>query len=230
MPLRPPLPHIDPAPLRDMARSLRFVAERGSRTLQKSLPLDALPDPAARMADAALSTVLRVGQGAERSVSAFAHALLDDDAAPPPLGNPEAAKAEAHFARAVQGGLRQALTHLGAESTLVSEMAARRAWAEVTRSGTGQSDSETAAALFAALHDAHTVREVVWPDDLALSPSEATQIASFALLLAMLADPAGLRALIAPCVDLALALRADLAAATTPAALTALFDEFRDHV
>lgn len=230
MPLLPPLPHLDPAPLKDMARSLRFVAERGSRTLQKSLPIEALPDPAARIADAAFSTVLRVGHGAERGVSAIAHALLDDDTAPPPLNQTEGADAEARFASAAESGLRQALALLGAESALVSEMAARRAWQAISHSGTGQSDSETAAALFAALIDAHALREAVWPDDRVMPLAEAARIATFALLLAMLADPAGLRSLIGPCTDIALALRADIAAATTPAALAALFDEFRDHV
>lgn len=230
---RPTLPRLDPTPLRDMARSLRFVAERGGKTLKTALPLDVLPDPAARVADAALDAVLKVGHGAERGVSALAHALLDRDEAPPTLdqstlGQPEAA--EAGFATAAHDGLRAALALLGAESSLVSEMAARRAWQAVAQAGTGQKDSATAAALFLALSEAHVLREAIWPDTATLSAPEAARIATFAVLLAMLADPVQFRTLLPAAVDIALALRSDLTAAGDATRLAALFDEFRDHV
>jgi hypothetical protein len=230
MPTRPTLPRLDPAPFKDMARSLRFVAERGSRTLQKSLPLDVLPNPAARVADAALATALRVGQRAEQSVSAFAHALLDDDSPPPPLDHVAEVEGEARFAVAAHDALRGALAQLGAESSLVSETAARRAWRAVATGATGQSDSATAAALFLSLTAAHTVREAVWHESTALPHAEAAAIATFAVLLAMLAEPAQFRALLPSAVDITLALRADLLAATDAQRLAALFDEFRNHV
>lgn len=229
MPLRPPLPRLDAAPLKDMARSLRFVAERGGKTLKTALPLDALPDPAARMADAALAAVLKAGAEADRSVSAFAHALLDDDTPPPPLDHPDAAEAEARFASAAQGGLRLALARLGAESSLVREMAARRAWRAVVTQGAGQKDSATAAALYQALTGAHVVREAILPADAALPPPDAVAIATFAVLLAMLANPADYTALLPASVDLALALRSELLQADATR-LAALFEEFRDHV
>lgn len=228
---RPPLPRLDPAPLKDMARSLRFVAERGGRTLQKALPLDVLPDPAARVADAALSTVIRVGQKAEQGVSALAHALLDNDAPPPPLDLGATAGGEARFAAAAHDGLCDALARLGAERALVSETAARRAWRAVAAHGTGQSDSATAAALLQQLAQAQAVREAVWPDTATLPPTEAARIAAFAMLLAMLAAPEQFRTLLPAAVDITLALRADLAAAgDDETRLAALFDEFRDHV
>lgn len=226
---RPTLPRLDPAPLKDMARSLRFVAERGGKTLKSALPLDALPDPAARMADAALAAVLKVGAEADRSVSALAHALWDADEPPPPLDHPDAIEAEGRFATAAHDGLRLALARLGAESSLVSEMAARRAWRGVADQGAGQKDSATAAALFLALADAHAVRESVWPATASLPAAEAVAIATFAVLLAMLADPADFTALLPAAVDLALALRADIPAADGPR-LAALFEEFRNHV
>jgi hypothetical protein len=229
MPLRPTLPRLDPAPLKDMARSLRFVAQRGGKTLKSALPLDALPDPAARMADAALAAVMKVGAEADRSVSALAHAMLDEDVPPPPLDHPEAAEAEARFATAAHDGLRIALARLGAEGSLVSETAARRAWRGVAHTGTGQKDSATAAALFGALTESHTVREVIWPSDASLPEADAISIASFAVLLAMLSDPDGFTDLLPAAVDLALALRSDIPAAD-PGRLAALFEEFRDHV
>ncbi|MBC2837598.1 hypothetical protein [Paragemmobacter straminiformis] len=231
MTLRHTLPRLDPAPLKDMARSLRFVAERGGKTLKSALPLDVLPDPAARVADAALDAVLKVGQGAERGVTALAHALLDRDEAPPTLSRPEDAEAEARFATAAHDGLRAALAHLGAESALVSEMAARRAWQAVTGAGSGQEDTATAAALFLGLIATHCLREAIWPETFALPAAEAARIATFAVLLSMLSDAAGFRALLPAAVDITLALRADLAAAgEDPALLAALFDEFRNHV
>lgn len=231
MNLRPHIPRLDTAPLKDVARSLRFVAERGGRTLQKSLPLDALPDPAARVADAAIATVLKVGQEAERGVSAFAHALLDRDEPPPPLDHPEEEATESRFAAAAHDGLRDALARLGAESSLVSEMAARRAWRAVQQDGPARKDSETAAVLLLALDRVTVVREAVWQSGTTPAPDEAARTATFAVLLAMLADPAGYRALLPAVVDIALALRADIVAAgDDPASLAALFDEFRDHV
>lgn len=226
---RPTLPHIDPAPLKDVARSLRFVAERGGKTLKSALPFDALPAPAARMADAAIDAVIKVGAGADRSVSALVHALLDGDDPPPPLDQPAAAEAEVRFATASHDGLRLALARLGAESSLISEVSARRAWHRVVSEGSGQKDSATAAALFAALAEAHAVREAVWPEGAAIPASEAAAVACFAVLLAMLADAAGFMALLPAAVDLALAVRQDIASADATR-LAALFEEFRDHV
>lgn len=225
MPTRPPLPKIDAAPLKDMARNLRFVAERGGRLLKDALPLDALPDPAVRVADAALTKVRQ----AEREVAALAHRLLDEDGTPPPLDRLEGA-AETHFAVAAHAGLRAALARLGAESTLISETAAQRAFLQATAQGAGSSDSATAAALFFALLDAHVVREAIWPDTATLSPAEAGRVATFAMLLAMLADPGGYRDVLPQAVDMALALKADLMACEDPARIAALLDEFRDHV
>lgn len=223
------LPNLDTAPLKDMARSLRFVAARGGKTLKSALPLDSLPAPAARMADAAIDAMLKVGAGADRSVSALAHALFDEDAPPAPLDQPDAAEAEARFATAAHDGLSLALARLGAETSLISEMAARKAWRSVAGRGAGQKDSITAASLFAALAEAQTVREAVWPAAAARPVTEAVAIATFAVLLAMLSDPSEFLTLLPAALDLSLALRDDLAAADGPR-LAALFEEFRDHV
>jgi hypothetical protein len=226
----PPFPPLDPVPLKDMARSLRFVAERGGRTLRDTLPIDALPEPAARLADGALASVLRLGGQAQRGVSDLAHRLLDRDDPPPPLTGPDAAEAESRFAAAAHDGLRVALRQLGAEDSLIRETTARHVWAAVFAQGPKGSEGATAAALFQALEAAHVIRETVWPEAAALPPAEARRIALFAVLLAMLADPADFHSRLHASVDLALALRADIAAAPDETRLAALFDEFRDHV
>lgn len=227
MPSRLPLPPIDTSPIKDVARSLRFAVEQGGRSLRKGLPLEALPEPAARLADAALTTAWKIGDSAGRGVSSLAH-LLDKDDTPPPLSHPEEATAEARFAAATHDGLRAALLRLGAEGCLVSEAAAVAAWRRVTRSAEA-SDSATAAALYLALLDPPAVREVVWPD--AAAPvADATRLAVFAVLLAMLADPAGYQEMLPAATDIALALADDLAKAEDPAALKTLFEDFRNHV
>ncbi len=227
MTLRLPLPPIDTAPIKDVARSLRFAVERGGRSLRRGLPLDVLPEPAARLADAALTTALIISGSAGRGVSSLAH-LLEGDDTPPPLSHREEAAAEGRFAAAAHDGLRAALLRLGAESCLVSEAAAVAAWRRVTRSAAA-SDGATAASLYLALLDPPAVREVVWPEA-TTPPADATRIAVFAVLLAMLADPAGYQDLLPAATDLAMALAGDLAKADDPAALKTLFEEFRDHV
>lgn len=227
MPSRLPLPPIDTAPIKDVARSLRFAVEQGGRSLRKGLPLDALPEPAARLADAALSTAWKVGESAGRGVSSLAH-LLEGDDTPPPLSHPEEAAAEARFAAATHDGLRLALRRLGAESCLVSEAAAVAAWRRVTRAAEA-SDSATAAALYLSLLTPPAVREVVWPEG-ATPPAEAQRVAVFAVLLAMLSDPAGYLDLLPAATDLALALAGDLATADDAASLKTLFEDFRNHV
>jgi hypothetical protein len=230
MPNRPPfpLPCLDPAPIKDVARSLRFVAERGGRTLKQALPLDALPEPAARLAEGAMATVERLGATAQRGVSGLAHSLLDLDATPPPLAAADA-DAEARFAVALQSGLTRALSLLGAESTLVSEAAAARAWRQVMAAGPGGDQAAAAAALHQALLAAGVVREVVWPEDATLPLPEARALAVFAVLLAMQGDPGDFDNRLAAATDMALALRADLGAADATT-LAALFAEFHDHV
>ena len=228
MPSRLPLPPIDTAPIKDVARSLRFAVEQGGRSLRKGLPLEALPEPAAWLADAALTTALRIGDSAGRGAASFAHVLLDGDDTPPTLSHPEEAAAEARFAVAAHDGLRAALMRLGAESCLVSEAAAVTAWRRVTRAAEA-SDSETAAALYLALTDPSAVREVVWTEG-ATPPVQAARVATFAVLLAMLADPTEYQALLPAATDLALALAPDLMRAGDRAALKTLFEDFRNHV
>ena len=226
----PPFPLLDPAPLKDMARSLRFVAERGGRTLRDTLPIDALPEPAARLADGALASVLQLSGQAQRRVSDLAHRLLDRDDPPPPLTKPDATEAESRFATAAHDGLRAALHQLGAEDSLISETAVRRVWAKVFSQGPKGSEGTTAATLFIALDEAQVIRETVWSEATALPLAEARRIALFSVLLAMLADPADFHSRLHASVDLALALRADIAAALDGRRLASLFDEFRDHV
>ncbi|MEY4697004.1 MAG: hypothetical protein RIT14_1432 [Pseudomonadota bacterium] len=226
----PPFPPIDVAPLIDMARSLRFVAERSGRTLKNSLPGDALPAPAARLADGALTRALRLGETAQRGVSGLAHMLLNRDAPPPPLTAPDADQAERRFAAAAHDGLRLALFRLGAEGVLASETAARQAWRQVFSAGAMGSEGETAAALVLALDTSGALRETLWPDTATLSLAEARRIAIFAVLLAMLDDPADFRLRLDASVDIACALRDDLCAAADAAALATLFEEFRTHV
>ena len=230
MPNRPPLPPppLDPAPLKDMARLLHFAARQGGRSLRRGLPPGTLPEPAIRLADAAFASAERLGKEARRGASALGRAVLGEDAPPPPLSHPEEAAAAARFAAAAHDGLRIALAHLGAESCLVSEAAAQSAWRQATQDSAGQSDSATAAALFAALLAVQAVRETVWTEG-GPQPAGAPRLAVYATLLAMLAEPAGFRDLIPAATDIALALQGELAVAQ-PAALQAMFDEFRAHV
>ncbi len=231
MPNRPPLPPppLDPAPLKDMARLLHFAARQGGRSLRRGLPPGALPEPAVRLADAALASAERLGEEARRGASALGRAVMGGGESPPPLSHPEEAAAAARFAAAAHDGLRIALARLGAESCLVSEAAAQSAWRQATQGRAGQSDSAIAAALFEALLAVQAVRETVWAEEGGPPPVGASRLAVFATLLAMLAEPAGFRDLIPAATDIALALRDELAAAR-PAALQAMFDEFRAHV
>ena len=223
-----PLPRLDAAPIKDVARSLRFAAERGSRTLKQALPLDALPEPAARLAGGALATVERLSATAGRNMSGLAHSLLDPEGPPPHLTK-DAADAEARFATAFHAGLRRALAQLGATETLISEAAAERAWREVMAAGPGADEASAAAALHRALLASGVVREVVWPDEASLPLPEARVLAVFAVLLAMQGDPGDFISRLDAATDMALALRADVMDAD-PNQLASLFAEFHDHV
>ena len=226
----PPFPHLDAAPLKDMVRGLRFAAERGGQALRLALPLDALPRPAARLADGAVSAVLHLGAQTARGVSGMARALVGTDAPPPPLTDRKAAAVAQRFATATHDGLCRALSHLGADAALIAETPARRIWKEVFAHGPQGSEAATAAELFLALDNAGLVRDIVWPDPSPLSTAEARPIALFGVLLAMLDDPADFHSRLLPAVDLSLALRSDIAAAQDANSLCALFDDFRHHV
>lgn len=222
---------LDVVPLKDVARSLRFIAERGGKTLRESLPLDSLPEPAARVAEGALSSVHRLGDAAGRHVSALAHALLDDDsAAPVHLITPDPAEAEARFAATVYTGLRLAMVRLGAENCLVSESAARAAWRVTQEDGPADTDVRVAADLFEALLAQRAIRDAILPPACPFALAEATRIATFAVLLSLLGPGEAGEASIPAAVDLTLALRDDLAKANSAAAVAALLQEFRDHV
>lgn len=226
-----PAPPLDVVPLKDVARSLRFIAERGGRTLRESLPLDSLPEPAARVAEGALSSVHRLGDAAGRRVSALAHALLDEDGDQPlHLVTPDPAEAEARFAAAAYAGLRLAMVRLGAENCLVSESAARAAWRAAQDHGPAGTDVLVAGDLFLALIAHRAIRDAILPEACPYSFAEAGRIATFALLLSLLGPGEASEASIPAAVDLTLALRDDLAKAGDAAAIAALLAEFRDHV
>lgn len=100
-----------PAPTRPRAatRHDAWPARRGPvgpKTLTSVLPLDALCDPAARMAYAALAPKMKVRAEADCSMSALAQVMLDEASPHPPRNHPKAAEAEARCTAAANDGLR----------------------------------------------------------------------------------------------------------------------------
>ena len=74
MPHPSPLP--DAMPLRDALRGLRHAVRRWGETLLETMPVDALPRPAAELAGAVLREVGEIARGVDEVASGFARFAL----------------------------------------------------------------------------------------------------------------------------------------------------------
>lgn len=222
----------DPMPLREALRGLRHVLRRGGETFRDTLPMEALPKPAADLAGAVMREVASLARGMDDVASGLAKSVLGADVAPAPLirdpaGGPAA---DARFGTAGYAALRAILRHLGAPGVLVSEAAARRAHAEHRAAG-----SASAADLTLRLIEARVIRDATAAEAARVPGAALEPVAIFALLLWQQAErpeDEGEAALDAA-TDLAVALAGDVAAAVATgdaARLGALYTEFAAHV
>jgi len=221
-------------PLREALRGLRHVLRRGGETLRDTMPVEALPKPAADLAGGVLREVTSLARGMDEVASGLAKTVLGQagslpvhDSAGGPAGGPEA---DARFAAAAYAALRAVLRHLGAPGAFVSEAGARRAHGEHRAAG-----SASAADLTLRLIAARVIRDATAAEAARVPGAALEPVAVFALMLWLQADrpeDEGEAALDAAA-DLAVALAGDVAAAAAAqdaARLGALYAEFSAHV
>ncbi len=228
LPIRP-----DPMPLREALRGLRYVVRRGGETLLDAVPVSALPKPAQVLAGAVLREMEVFMKGADGVASGLAKRVLGAAATSPSLDDLSARPdADAIFAEAAYAALRAALTHLGAPGVLVSETAARQAYAAMEPGRTG---ADLAGDLTLRLLDAKVIRGATAVEAARVPGAALEPVALFAMMLWLQADrpDAEGEAALDAATDLAVALAADVGRACAEAdamRLAALYSEFAPHV
>lgn len=217
-------------PLREALRGLRHVLRRGGETLRDTMPMEALPKPAADLAGAVMREVASLARGMDDVASGLAKTVLGRGGPPAIRDLADGPEANARFAAAAYAALRAVLRHLGAPGVFVSESGARRAHAAHLAAG-----SASAADLTLRLIEARVIRDATAAEAARVPGAALEPVAIFALMLWLQADrpeEEGEAALDAAA-DLAVALAGDVAAAAAAkdaARLSALYAEFAAHV
>lgn len=230
-PLRP-----DPMPLRDALRGLRHVMRRGGETLAETLPVAALPGPAAGLAGVLLRGGEVLARGVDDMASSLAKKVLSTGPAHAPSLTVIARQqdADAAFASACYAALRAALNRLGAGQVFVSETAARLAYQQALPRP-DRDAAANAADLALAMIDQKVLRDIGAAEAARVPADRLEPLTVFIVLLWLQSerpedeDEAALDS----AVDLTLVLASDVVdalSARDSARLAALFAEFASHV
>jgi hypothetical protein len=231
----PPWKIGEPLALKDALRTVRFMAQRGRRFARDSVP-SVVPQPADRLIASALTQADTLASRIEREAARFVYSSIGSSPDLPDLriadADPGKDLRAAQFAEAAYRGLMKALELLQAESALVSESAARSAYAAVAERSAAHPE-RWGALLIREMLQRRVVREVSLVPGGHDEERLVAHLALFALMIWLLSDrDAGdaLEALEAS-VALAIGLRDELAAVGDDVGgLAGLLKEFRHHV
>lgn len=176
---------IDPVPLREMLRGIRFMVKRGGEALKSRATADRLPKPAADFANALLDEMMGLGHKVNAQVSVLAKSMIgaepDSDILLADLTTQE--EPAALFAATVYPALKLVTARMSLSSVFVSETAARKAFAQTIATSTASSGAGMAAALTFAMLDTEVLQGRVTSETRILTGEEATAVAVFAVLL-----------------------------------------------
>lgn len=235
-----PLPHPDPMAVREALRLLRHGFRRSRRVLRETMPVEALPEPAAQLAKGVLSGLDRLAGEVDQATTEVARRLLSEGghlvSALQDLGTgPEA---EVLFAEALYSALRSVLRRLGDADAFLSEAVARRAYigsATANPEPWVERPAEAAADLALRLLAAQVVRGLSSEIEVDLGKDAAAPVAVFAALLWMMSERAEEDAdeALEASTDLSVALAPEIAAAVAARdrdRLASLFEQFAPHV
>lgn len=235
-----PLPHPDPMPVREALRVLRHGFRRSRKVLRETVPVEALPEPAAQFAKGVLSGLDRLAGEVDQATTQVARRLLSDGGHPVPAlqdlsHGPEA---EVVFAEALYSALRSVLRRFGDPDAFVSEAVARRAYVASAAANAGFRDEhpdEVAADLVLRLLAAQVVRGLSPEIEADLGQDAAGPVVVFAALLWMMSDRDEQHAeeALEAAADLSVALAPEIAAAASArdrGRLAGLFEQFASHV
>jgi hypothetical protein len=176
---------IDPVPLREMLRGIRFMVKRGGEALRSRATADRLPKPAADIANAVLDEMMGLGHRVNAQVSVLAKSMIgtepDSDIM---LEDLSATEAPANlFAATLYPAMKLATARMSLTGAFVSEAAARKAFAETVTSQKHVSGAHMAATLTFALIDAPVLQGHITSANPLLNGEEAKAVAIFAVLL-----------------------------------------------
>lgn len=186
MPIRP-----DTITLREVLRGVRHVLRNGRKSMQDVGALEALPEPASRLAKTLLEDVDHLARGLDGVASRFAGKVLTSTASPAtPFAEFNAhPQGDAPFAVVAYEALKKALRQLHADNAFISEAAARSAFQRMRQSvKPDQTVEMSAAALLLAMLDLRVVRMEGPSSEAHAHAGDADVLASFAVLLWLLAE------------------------------------------
>ena len=225
----------DPLPLREALRGLRHVLRRGGHSLTETLPVETLPEPAAKVAEKLLREAESLARNIDTAASSLAKFVLGDqvnDAMH--LNIPAAAKDGASpFATSFYVALQSALPRLGVKDAFVSEIAAYESYEQSMRIDHVDA-ADLAADLMMRLLENRVLRDLR-PAVLRIPASAVEAVAVFAVLLWQQSNwsySESEEALDAA-TDIAIAINAEVAQSQGdggPAHLAALFRKYACHV
>ncbi|SIQ47309.1 hypothetical protein SAMN05880590_104258 [Rhizobium sp. RU35A] len=186
MPIRP-----DPTTLREVLRGVRHVLRSGRKSLQDVGAMENLPEPAARLARTLIGDVDDLARGLDGMASRIAGKVIPSNGSPvTPFAEFNAhPQGDAPFAVVAYEALKKAVRHLHARNAFISEAAARAAFQRMRQSAApGQTAEASAAVLLLAMLDLRVVRAETLTAETRLKAADVDVLASFSVLLWLLAD------------------------------------------
>ncbi|MBB1250008.1 MULTISPECIES: hypothetical protein [unclassified Rhizobium] len=228
---------IDPVPLREMLRGIRFMVKRGGEALKSRATTERLPKPAADFANAVLDEMMGLGHKVNAQMSVLAKSMIgtepDSDILLADLAAQE--QPATLFAATIYPALKLAAARMCLSGVFVSEAAARKAFLATVDASRHLSGADVAAALTFALIDAQVLQGPVISGDPSLSGHEATTVTIFAVLLWLQSprDEADQEMALMSAIDLSQVFARQIVtacAARDAGALSALYAKYADNV
>jgi hypothetical protein len=151
---------LDPIPLREMLRSIRFMVKQGGETLKANATPARLPKPAADLANTVIDELMGLGHRVNARASVLAKTMIgtepDTDIMLDDLADRESA--DALFAATVYAAMKIVLARMKVSGVFVSEAGAKRAFASERNAGSKLSGFQLAASLTSRLIDGQFLR------------------------------------------------------------------------
>lgn len=153
--LSPKQARLDPIPVREMLRGIRFIVKRSGESLKNNAPLERLPKPAADLANTMIDEFMGLGHIVNTRASAFAKTVIGTEPSTSIMLDDlmEQERAEALFAATVYAATKIALARMKLSGMFVSEAAANKAFVAERNARVPLSGSRLAASLTLRLID-----------------------------------------------------------------------------
>mgnify|MGYP000211563005 CR=1 FL=1 len=176
---------LDPVPLRELLRGIRFMVKRGGETLKANATAQRLPKPAADLANVVIDEVMGLGHKVNARASNLAKSMFGTEPDTDIMLDDLTAQGESEklFAATVYAAMKIVLARMDVSGMFVSEAAALNAFAAERKKDRHESVTQLAAALTLGLIDNHVLQGRMANSGRLAADAAVVPVAVFSVLL-----------------------------------------------